>query len=784
MFRTTLFFAALLFSWIGVTAQPLARQAFLGVRWKALDSVLVVDQVVPGGTAAAQKWAVNDTLLALNGTALNTPAEVAQFMRGRKAGENITASFKQGKKRIERKGKLVGRPFETMSSGEIFYQEAAFKGGLLRVIVTRPSQANALPAMFFIPGYTCSSIDNLTPDHPYKRIIDAYHAAGFVTVRIEKSGLGDSEGTPSCESLDLQAEIENFEVGLQHLFRLPYVDTTKVVIYGHSMGGIVAPALAARKQVAGIVAYGTVAKSWFEYNLEMHRLQSMLGGMDPAEAEAYVQNQYDLSYRFFVGKEPLQKLAALPGNDSVLRNQWSWDGAGQIFSRNADYWRQIQDIPHLQNWQKAQASVLMQFGESDFQAFSKSDHEQIVQAVNFKRPGTAKLVTFAETDHYFAKSGSMQQAFDLFAAGKIRELFAAYNPEVGRSAAAWSLALVSDKKAGTGAARWEKLATEAYPGKQDDIWFINREQGWYVNGKGKLFKTVDGGKSWELLWEKPGSFFRTVAFIDDKTGFVGTVGTDYFPGVQDTIPLYKTTDGGKSWQPVAYSGNYVKGLCAIDIVKEAYIDRGETAYRYHVYAVGRVGSPANLLVSHDGGRTFTAQPMAPQAAMLFDIDMFDTQNGIACAASNASLDQSHAVMLHTTDGGKSWQEVYRSNRPYETTWKVSFPTREMGYATLQSYNPDTTVSQQRIIKTTDGGKSWQELPLVNNHRARPFGIGFIDASHGYVGTLSSGYRTRDGGQSWEPVDMGRATNKIRFYRDAAGLYGYGIGVNVLRFEPN
>jgi hypothetical protein len=110
---------------------------------------------------------------------------------------------------------------------------------------------------------------------------------------------------------------------------------------------------------------------------------------------------------------------------------------------------------------------------------------------------------------------------------------------------------------------WYKLNTNRYAGKQDDITFINEKEGWYVNGFGSIYHTKDGGESWEKLLEKKGTFFRCIAFIDSLTGFAGTVGTDYFPNVTDTIPLYGTIDGGKTWNPVSYAGPYVKGLCII-----------------------------------------------------------------------------------------------------------------------------------------------------------------------------------------------------------------------------
>ncbi len=148
---------------------------------------------------------------------------------------------------------------------------------------------------------------------------------------------------------------------------------------------------------------------------------------------------------------------------------------------------------------------------------------------------------------------------------------------------------------------WKKLETEKYPGKQDDITFVDENTGWYVNGLGNIFHTEDGGATWQNQLKKEGTFFRTIAFIEKNIGFAGTVGTDYFPNVKDSIPLYGTKDGGKTWNPVKYKGLYVKGLCAIDVVKEQVINAGNIDYKYHLFGVGRVGSPANFMVSHDNG---------------------------------------------------------------------------------------------------------------------------------------------------------------------------------------
>lgn len=761
-------------------AQKLVRKASLGAQIEPTNEGIKVVSVIEG-TALNLQLKEADIIKTVNQAAISDYASLIEAISTKKDGDIAEMEVLRSGKTLKLKGKYIGRPYETSTISEVIYEQADFKGGQLRVIINKPKKEGKLPAMLFIPGYTCTSIDNLRDDHPYKRFIDAYLKAGFVTLRIEKSGLGDSDNTPSCESCDLKTEIENFEVGLKKLQSLPYVDTDNIIIVGHSMGGVIAPALSARNKVAGVVVYGTTAKSWFEYQIEMYRVQNLLSGMDPLEYEKSITDQYELNYRFFVKKEALVELSKDPQNDSILKQQWMYDGKGMIYGRNAEYWRQIQDLNHLENWKNTKAKVLVQFGESDFQAFSKADHEQIVRTVNYYNAGNATLQVFPLTDHYYAKSGTMQDAFDKFNNQQYAQLFNEFNHDVTKSAIEWSFGVVNKGNAlNEKGFQWKKLKTEPYQGKQDDIYFVNENTGWYINGTGALFHTKDGGDNWEKIFEKKGSFFRTVAFIDDKIGFLGTVGTDYFPNVTDTIPLYKTVDGGKSWTPVAYEGPYVKGLCAIDIVKEPFINHGVTDYKYHIYAVGRVGSPANMIVSQDGGKTWTSKSLNKDCKMLFDIKMFDKNIGFACAASNEDISKSNAMILKTIDGGKSWNKVYQSDRPFETTWKVSFPTEKIGYVTIQSYNPDPNIKQQRIAKTTDGGDSWTEINLVEDAGAREFGIGFIDENHGFVGTMNSGYETKDGGKSWQKIDLGKACNKIRIYKENSKTYGYSIGVEVFK----
>ncbi|HEU4495990.1 MAG TPA: hypothetical protein VFR70_02955, partial [Flavobacterium sp.] len=119
-----------------------------------------------------------------------------------------------------------------------------------------------------------------------------------------------------------------------------------------------------------------------------------------------------------------------------------FDGKNMIFDRNQEFWRQLQDYPILESWKNTTGKVLVLFGESDVQTSSKADHEQIVYTVNYFKPDSAEMISFPETDHFLAKSGTRQNAFDLLSQGKVTELYNAFNFEVTEKAVGWALKTV------------------------------------------------------------------------------------------------------------------------------------------------------------------------------------------------------------------------------------------------------------------------------------------------------------------------------------------------------
>jgi photosystem II stability/assembly factor-like uncharacterized protein len=158
---------------------------------------------------------------------------------------------------------------------------------------------------------------------------------------------------------------------------------------------------------------------------------------------------------------------------------------------------------------------------------------------------------------------------------------------------------------------WTNVSSAPYnASKQDGVFFINKDTGWVVNGSGAINKTINGGASWIKQKNSPGTYFRSVAFVNNQIGFAGNVGTNYFPNVTDANPLYKTIDGGNSWIEVTSSitGTVPEGICAIQAVNANVI-----------YAAGRVGGPPVIIKSVDGGASWVGKNLSPQCEMILDI---------------------------------------------------------------------------------------------------------------------------------------------------------------------
>ena len=239
---------------------------------------------------------------------LANAAAVIAAVTKKRAGDAIAVVVRRGSETFTKETTLAPQPLERRADYDVEYGSVDAGGAKRRVIVTRPRGAGKHPAVLFLGGIGCYPLDGLLrpPElrAPYAKILDALTRAGYVTMRVEKSGMGDSEGPPCMDPrADFDAEVRGYAAGLERLESLDFVDARNVFFFAHSIGPLAAARIAAGHPVRGIAVAETIGTGWMEYDLTNIRRQLLLGGMPYDEVDRRMRRHEVCAHGFFIEKQ-------------------------------------------------------------------------------------------------------------------------------------------------------------------------------------------------------------------------------------------------------------------------------------------------------------------------------------------------------------------------------------------------------------------------------------------------------------------------------------------------
>ncbi len=371
---------------------------------------ITVEEIIAGSTAAEAGFKAGDVLLAVDGTKIPGTGEFIRTIAGLKAGTSVAIEFRRGDAEEKSTVMLKGRPLEKSDAYEVLYGSVQSRGNRLRTIVTRPRAEGKRPALFLIQGVGLASVDNpVGPLGPYRMIVDDFTRHGFVTLRVDKPGCGDSEGGPGRD-VDFDTELDGYRQALRMLKARADVDPNRVFIFGHSMGGAMAPLLAAELPVRGIVVYGTIARTWTEYMLENSRRQMELADNDPSMIDSTLRNAAALLNYLYGEKMAPREIAAKYPRLRELIDQTVTDDR-YFVDRSLTFFRQLADKNLGAAWESYEGHALAIWGKADFLS-NEDDHALIARIVNRDHPGQGTFLAMNGIDHGFNRAASRRASFE------------------------------------------------------------------------------------------------------------------------------------------------------------------------------------------------------------------------------------------------------------------------------------------------------------------------------------------------------------------------------------
>lgn len=236
-----------------------------------------------------------------------------------------------------------------------------------------------------------------------------------------------------------------------------------------------------------------------------------------------------------------------------------------------------------------------------------------------------------------------------------------------------------------------------------------------IAGKG-AYKSIDGGTTWEHIGLENTGQIGAVEIdpTDNNTVYVAAIGSAFGPN--EDRGLYKTTDGGRSWEKVLYISDTV-GIVDVEMHPSNPNILYASAWKaerkpWTIISGGEMSeNEGGIYKSIDGGDTWEAINNGLPTGLVGKIDLAVTPANSSVVGAIVESPNPEGGLYWSVDQGKSWEHVSNDsgvqNRPFYYTNLDIDPTNEK--IIYSNANP--------LKKSVDGGKTWttMSVPHGDNH---------------------------------------------------------------------
>jgi photosystem II stability/assembly factor-like uncharacterized protein len=259
-----------------------------------------------------------------------------------------------------------------------------------------------------------------------------------------------------------------------------------------------------------------------------------------------------------------------------------------------------------------------------------------------------------------------------------------------------------------------------------------------------VYKTTDGGDNWQQMGLEKVERIAKIAIHSTNSNIVYAAGTGALWSDSEDRGLYKTTDGGKSWEKILYVD--AKTGCAdvvLDPSNPNIVYASMWQFRRKGWEFSSGGAGSGFYKSLDGGKTWKklgAENGLPSGLI--------GRSVIAIAPTNpnvlyALVESKPTGIYRSTDKGEHWKltadKVSITLRPFYFAALVVDPTDEN-----RLYKPGL-----QLNVSSDGGQTFEELGGATHSDHHAVWIDPKNPMHLLLGTDGGVYRSLDRGRTWQ-----------------------------------
>ena len=293
-------------------------------------------------------------------------------------------------------------------------------------------------------------------------------------------------------------------------------------------------------------------------------------------------------------------------------------------------------------------------------------------------------------------------------------------------------------------------AIELDPKDPDKTIWVGTGETWTRNsvsvGDG-IYKSTDGGENWKNMGLPKSERISNIIVHPKNSNevYVGVLGALW--GDSEDRGIYKTTDGGLTWNKI-FSVNPTTGCSELimdptnpDIMYAAFWEFRRTAYSFN-----SGGMHSALYKTLDGGKTWNKIHNGFPSGKLGRI-------GVAVAPSNGSIvyavieseKPEDKGLYRSENAGASWKKL---NGDFELVIRPFYFSRIV----IDPKNPDIILKAGlQGYMSKDGGKTFRSIGAGIHSDFHDYIFDPHDSQKIVVGTDGGVYRSWDGGSVWEMV---------------------------------